>query len=621
MVEFTVTSGIFKALFSGGPFVLSTIAVGVVVACGIIGVLAGAFMPFAFATPCANDEQSLREELAAAGISIKVLATEVHPLWFRGDWCVLPLISFGTLAVILFSRTDLSPRGAPFLLAAVPILAAICLPWALSYFSGLPSTEDKSVDVRKFFAARACQLAMPINMVFAGPILFCVTLTAVATMSVDDLFWKTQAAVTQDPLWSGATGSILFEVANTHASVESLLADPLMLTSWMREVNVLAVTRFGGMQINSTATVMLGFLLLVVGIPALGVNWLLRSVNDWFDLWDAWPHEALTLELVAASPFTASRALILSAVGTLVVSAVINVAGVLAIVVTVLWLGSSDGNAGSLGIEFALPSFWYRAVLEALVGSSDAGYLAGWLIGIIFCAPATVWLTMWVVACCQDWRMIALLLARKVQRVPTEVAGVDGPRLLLEKGFGKWPESKMLLPVLAWTVVCASGGLLAELGDRKARVVLAHEVGHALLHLRLLWMLQALSRLSLCGPSLLTVLVDYRRIELEADEFALNSTTDPDALVSVLTDLPSLDLRAELQSINLPVETERLAATERLRQIGRLPAITLVKGLYFFYFGSALWGYFHPSLSDRLANVQEWRERWALRVAAGQALN
>ena len=132
------------------------------------------------------------------------------------------------------------------------------------------------------------------------------------------------------------------------------------------------------------------------------------------------------------------------------------------------------------------------------------------------------------------------------------------------------------------------------LNEKEIQAVISHELGHIKQGLRKIALLKFLSRIAMFPNFFLTILLDFRRMEDEADKFAIIVTGNREALKSALEKLATAKL------------VDKMTALQgKERRGSKLPGwIKIVKKKFLilddFLFGEALVGYSHPSILERI---------------------
>lgn len=334
----------------------------------------------------------------------------------------------------------------------------------------------------------------------------------------------------------------------------------------------------------------------------------------------------------------------------------------------VIAAGIALAAAGALWALGLYPTTWPTWLLtpylifEAMI---DAWGLAGTIIAratvLICCLPGLLWAAMWCLSLVlAAWEGLALFLGSHVAVLPASELGrpygrggyenigpsaedriasqlarlcseVDmrPPVVVIDHGITEC-SSRMFLPAPRIAAIHVSAPLAAVLNRDELDVLLAHELAHLKLHAKVLWFVQLACCLTCLPPGFLTLLLDYRRMELEADEWAARATWQrPDRSVipvlirvpeftRLLERLPALTAQAQVAmwsacgDVQRPVAAlpERYARAKQAlgRALRTWPLAAETRALYEFYFGSGIWGYFHPSPEDRMRNLQRWQE-------------
>jgi hypothetical protein len=126
--------------------------------------------------------------------------------------------------------------------------------------------------------------------------------------------------------------------------------------------------------------------------------------------------------------------------------------------------------------------------------------------------------------------------AMRLTHIRTEVLRITGwrpPRIQIADGLD-YPKTEAMLPFRWACVIWLPRHCVENLDDARLINVIAHELVHVRSHARRLWWLEFLSWLTITGPGLLTLLLDFAAMELQADEVALRRTGDRRAATGAL---------------------------------------------------------------------------------------
>lgn len=368
----------------------------------------------------------------------------------------------------------------------------------------------------------------------------------------------------------------------------------------------------------------LGFLMVVVTLSIFYFNIRLLKSRSFFkkDFWyDQKFHPALVPSPVAHKSYARAANIHIVLSSLLLFWSV----GICTVLLVFAILSMSDVHIGWLPLGWVVPLVWYRSVVGMWVG----GFLSNvFLIGVF--ASTLLWLLMWLYSLVNtSWRSLSVLRdytgrhhkAKAILRGLCRQQKISSPLLHIDGGSAGWPMTTSLLPASRFCVVHLSGTLAEELNDEQLTLVLAHELAHVTLHARKLWLIQLISRMSVLGAGHLTLLLDYWKMELEADDFAVRVTGNRDALVELLEKLPQIEFDAELRlraarnsSANSVLNVSRSLVLDGVRLLQkplsfvpkRLGGGRLVSGvteLYKFHFGVSLWGALHPPYEVRAATL------------------
>jgi beta-lactamase regulating signal transducer with metallopeptidase domain len=200
---------------------------------------------------------------------------------------------------------------------------------------------------------------------------------------------------------------------------------------------------------------------------------------------------------------------------------------------------------------------WYDNSVSAILGH-PWGSIVSYLLLLLLISPGAVWLITWLYfladwACRSAWLLLATPpVPRRVRDLVQDLLagqGVAHPVIRVE-GPLENPYTEPVLPLSRFCVIHLPAWYAEKLPDDQLRAVIAHELVHVKKHAWKLWWLGALSRIAVAGPGLLTLLLDYRSMELTADREAVLWTGDRDALMGALRNAsraPSL-VRVPLES-------------------------------------------------------------------------
>jgi len=160
-----------------------------------------------------------------------------------------------------------------------------------------------------------------------------------------------------------------------------------------------------------------------------------------------------------------------------------------------------------------------------------------------------------------------------------------------------------LLPGLVGrrSFLLVSTGALSRLNEAEMQAAIAHEVGHIKQGIARLRWLRIIS--IFCGhpPWFLLLFTDLRKVEEEADAFALEMGADPQALASAIVKASGIAEtgRSRMTKFRIWVE-KHLPAKIRGRFIAAFRSIAVIDR---FMFSNDLIGYSHPLPRDRIATM------------------
>jgi Zn-dependent protease with chaperone function len=260
--------------------------------------------------------------------------------------------------------------------------------------------------------------------------------------------------------------------------------------------------------------------------------------------------------------------------------------------------------------QWSIPFLWYQASFQIFLGIVAGRIIANALL-LLAIAPMLFWLLLWFIALIRDCgQFLGLLFSRqrkrdkKVQTIMSDLCKtlhIHQPIVRLVQNATGWPSTTFFLPIPMFSVIHLPTGLITELTQPELRLVLAHELGHVTKHAWKVWWLQVLSRLSLNGPGYLTLFLDYWRMEMEADMFAVQLTGDRRELITLL-EQKKLKGRLLVLSGKQGDSNTLEAKNVRSHLMQHAWVDQLVK-TYNLHFGDPFWGVFHPPEEERVKNL------------------
>jgi Zn-dependent protease with chaperone function len=280
----------------------------------------------------------------------------------------------------------------------------------------------------------------------------------------------------------------------------------------------------------------------------------------------------------------------------------LNVLNLAILGIIILWI--YNGNSDWLPARWIVPLIWYQALFQYLLGESIGRLVTIFLLLGIF-SPILLWLLMYIFSLLKTCKrvLISLLSFKRVNRQVKIITqylcnqlNISSPYLYIENTDEIWPNSLPLLPTSRFCIINLSNRLVTNLTEKQLTLILAHELAHTTLHVKKLWIMQLLSIISIVGPGYLTLLLDYRKMELEADGFSVYVTGDRQAFIELLEKKDILEFRIRLDQIAKQRQRTEIRANLSDKKKG---IIFGVKELYKFHFENALWGYLYPLPRER----------------------
>lgn len=284
------------------------------------------------------------------------------------------------------------------------------------------------------------------------------------------------------------------------------------------------------------------------------------------------------------------------------------------IVLWILWLLDRGPSTWQIPFE------WYVYSNVSLLGPLIGTALTHLLLLLLF-LPATVWATLWLasitLAFLRSIRTFIYsrhtstgdraMIVQRVTRLSCKL-NIPSPRIYWDTDSARPPEALAILPTARFALIRLSPAFISQLSAAQLDIVLAHELGHLALHTRRLWGVRLLSRLSLVGPGYLPLLLDFPKMELEADQYAYSVANDQLIWRHLLEQLEIIELRAwaELSQHRQARPSSRLVTLwRRCSQNHRSPDMR--GNIFRLYFSDQAWGYFYPSNAERIVQVSAAR--------------
>jgi Zn-dependent protease with chaperone function len=539
------------------------------------------------------------KRLTDEGIEAKPLTAKRHWTLFPGDTIVV----FGAiLAAVVVQIVDLTDGWYGFrlfepLIWMVPLYLVSVLVREIAF-----SRLEVDHDIHAYWRLRAAQLFGPVSL-FMPPLLFFVLCGAGLSVNIVDFHAASMGR-------AGETLSVWRDNPSIPSEVVSELDRETIPTFVRHILNASPEAGFFA-ALAVIITVMLA-------IPLSLSPWMvIRERRTWLEEWENGPREG-----VAALPsFRSSPRLTLLAVMLSWLShAVVVLPGLGVVLLGSAWIFGIE--IGAAPVRWILPFVWYEEALGRVWGDGVGSWAARAFVVFVL-APALLWLGMLGWSFRRSARSLGRVAraGRDRQRHPIVARfhalcvrlGLKPPPLRVDEGSAAWPRASTLLPLPRFQSVTVSRALAEELTRAQFDFVLAHELGHLRMHGRRLWLAQTVSLLSLFEPGYLTLALDYRRMEFEADEFAAGASGRNEEVEEMLERLlPIIGLRAMLRLDRQG--RGRQGGRDRVFGLGfeaseprRSGSVHRLVEIYDFYLGSALWGEFHPTAQERAARLRARR--------------
>ena len=218
-----------------------------------------------------------------------------------------------------------------------------------------------------------------------------------------------------------------------------------------------------------------------------------------------------------------------------------NLCGATVIVITALWAAHRYIYGPVVERDIILPMSaleWYKTVIAMRFGQAAAEALLALLI-----VPGALVLAIWAYSLIRRIVLAGRLLfpvrkdaAQRLARLRAELLRITGcrpPRIWIADALD-YPKTEVMLPFRWACVIWLPRHCVENLDDARLVSVVAHELVHVRRHARRLWWLEFLSWLTITGPGLLTLLLDFAAQEFQADQVALRWTGDREAAKGAL---------------------------------------------------------------------------------------
>jgi hypothetical protein len=274
-----------------------------------------------------------------------------------------------------------------------------------------------------------------------------------------------------------------------------------------------------------------------------------------------------------------------------------------------------------------LPFVWFEASFQVVLGTLAGTIIARIVLTLIF-LPVVLWLLMWFSSLCSTlYKSIYYLRfrnknAREIQsslRPLCQHLHIPTPLICLEDTKDGFPVTIPLF--LRHCVIAIPPAFIDATKSKELQLILAHELGHVAKHSAKMWQAQVLSCLTLNGVGYLTLLLNYWKMEIEADEYALLVTKDVKGFISILERLESLadivsDLPHDDSSIgalqgnvtivedimpDLPHDDSGLDDKKDREKVNKI--VEQATYAYNIYFAINLWGGAHPHPQERIDHL------------------
>ena len=279
--------------------------------------------------------------------------------------------------------------------------------------------------------------------------------------------------------------------------------------------------------------------------------------------------------------------------------------------------------ANILGVYFSLSIFEYLLVgRNQLLPLTQVGALAaafGKPAMALYCFPMLAILMIltcrWINELLRAMRAeIPEWLERDLERISADL-GISKPIVIVSDGIRADAHTSRVL--LLGNVLTVTNTTLKLLTADELSAVLAHELWHFKKHSFLFSFLDSLSRWSLFGKGFLTVLLNTKEMEYQADEDAVRylvrtgmaEGSAKRVYASALNRIVIHNTLARLKSgSKWPLSIDAAHTTSRQADAEmKLSLSTRLQILYKVYFGDVMWWYAHPSSDERIRRLEVTR--------------
>ncbi len=542
---------------------------------------------------CAEDEVQLIRDFVHSGIDAAPLTKLSQCIWFSGEawvlmYVMLSLVSiefFGILGILKFIALFL-----PILLISVP-QALVDLSLDVVHRNLVRTSSPYNV-----WKLAVLRTSREIYYYFASPFSFYMLIYITTQFFIIAGFVKIEnISLANNIIEHIAIALNNVDISNVLNNTDQRYLNEVINSVW---------TKFGSVQLGSRMRILVIFL--VVGFP-IGMFFQSRSAwknrNIWFyDVRQEWG-------ILPSSPGKGA--------GNGDPSTITNICIILNLCwfftmtwgtyillgLTILWM--FHGNIAWVPAAWIAPLVWY----EVLIGDFFCRLFL--IMGFAF---SLLWLAMWFYSQLNSsWQLLVGIFnfgkknhrAELILHKLCQEHKIAPPLLRIDKAKASLPTTIPILPFSRYCVIHLSESLISEITDQQLTLILAHELAHATVHVRKLWFLQLVSRITFLGAGYLTLLLDYRKMELEADEYAVRITGGQQAFLELLEALPKIEIQATrswlLQHQN---RSGGKFSPKFPGWIMSMGLVQLVKDLYRFHFSYNLWGSIHPSHEERIVSLR-----------------
>jgi hypothetical protein len=235
----------------------------------------------------------------------------------------------------------------------------------------------------------------------------------------------------------------------------------------------------------------------------------------------------------AAVPRASSRAGATAIILEWLLLLITNLCGAAVILIIALWATRRYIYGPVVERSIILPMSpleWYKTIISMwLTRALAEGILA------VLIIPGALALIIWAYSLLMRIALATRLLfpsrsdtSGRLVRVRSELRRLTGhrpPSIRLERRLDL-PRTDVLLPFRWACFIRVPQHCVENMNDSMLISVIAHEMVHVRLDVRRLWWLEFFSWLTITGPGLLTLLLDFPAMEFRADELALRWTGD-----------------------------------------------------------------------------------------------